>query len=543
MAVQFNTFDPNKVPTGLIKPIEQHPTLKTKVKKSTGASSAVANQIPKTPLAQDKKLTNQVNVLKKNQRTVNVLKGQAKPAKASAEASKTSAWGSVKTTVSLRTKSLSNQILNLATHREDKYQEINLLADSHIKQASSPQSAPTPLTVNRSLTATPGETKVPDFFKTQQTKPTLIIEVKDKLDKTTVQEELKALHTPSAGAILADPSQTKQRANILAEIVNTEIIFHNQIQEISMGLNFLNSAAVKAKLTNSEKAEVAKLESLGVYLKDNKHIIENMSHRMESILKNNAGNLEQTTNEFAQLFSSQDMADYLTFANNTASFYKAVAGKELVYSNLIDKYGKDNPEILSIGLQGQHIQLISLVQRPLKFDLFLRDILKTVPKEESTQANLLTTAKDFIAVKSNRSNEATTYISQPEIKKFQENLKNVTKSQTFKNLTKLSTQMTNLAQKKTLTSSEKNEMEQFNLISRYLNADTITPDLKTELEKLENFNPTRLDEIRALNQQLKGAQSLKAQATPIDSIIKTGVETVMRLYQESDLDHTLSLFR
>lgn len=63
------------------------------------------------------------------------------------------------------------------------------------------------------------------------------------------------------------------------------------------------------------------------------------------------------------------MAAYLTFANNTATFYQGVAGKELAYSNLIDKYGKDNPEILEIGLKGQHIQLIALVQRPLKFDL------------------------------------------------------------------------------------------------------------------------------------------------------------------------------
>lgn len=428
------------------------------------------------------------------------------------------------------------------TPREDKHQEINLLADSPIKQASSPQSTSIPLTVNRSLTATPGESKVPNFFNTQQTKPILTIEIKSKLDKAAVEEELKALHTPSAGAIPADPSQTKQRANVLAEIVNTEIIFHNQIQEISLGLNFLNSDAVKAKLTGQEKAEVAKLEALAVYLKDNKHIIENMSYRMESILKNNAGNLEQTTKEFAQLFSSKEMADYLTFANNTATFYQAVPGKELIYSDLIDKYGKDNPKILNIGLKGQHIQLISLVQRPLKFDLFLRDMIKTVPEGESNLPDLLT-AKDFIAAKSNRSNEATTYISQPEIKKFQENLKNVTKSQTFKNLVKLSTRMTNLAQKKTLTSNEKNEVEQFNLISRYLNTNIITPDLKTELEKLKNFNPTRLDEIRALKQQLKGAQSLKAQATSLDSLIKTGVQTVMRLYQESDLDHTLSLFR
>lgn len=53
MSLQFNAFNPNKISTEL-KSVEQHPILKTKVKKSTSTSLAVVNQIPKTQLTQNK---------------------------------------------------------------------------------------------------------------------------------------------------------------------------------------------------------------------------------------------------------------------------------------------------------------------------------------------------------------------------------------------------------------------------------------------------------------------------------------------------------
>lgn len=103
--------------------------------------------------------------------------------------------------------------------------------------------------------------------------------------------------------------------------------------------------------------------------------------------------------------------------------------------------------------------------------------------------------------------------------------------------------MTNLAQQKTLTSDEKEVLTKFNLISRYLNAETITPDLQAALKQLKGINSKRLDEIRSLHQHLKGAESLQTQDTPIDSIVKSGIDTVKRLYQESGVDKTLALFR
>ncbi len=543
--------------TSSLQSTEKHPTIKTRIQKKESLEKLTdtkldnieqaSKQISATPPAKEQKLTNNVTRVPEGPRRVKILKGQSQPAKATSP----SAWGSVKTTVSAKAKGVSNQILKLASHREnkpadDQYRVVDQLTAPRLQEAAAPQTPPAPLNVNRSITHTPQATsKLPAVLSASQEapKPDRVITIKDKKDKeTTAQEELQALYTPSAGAILINQDQIKQRASILKEIFQTEIIFHNQVQEMSQGLNFLNSDAIQKQLTSQEKVEVKKLSQLAVYLKDNKHIVENMSQKMEDILKNNAGNLEQTTKEFAQLFSSDEMAAYLTVANNTATFYQGVAGKELAYSNLIDKYGKDNPEILKIGLQGQHIQLISLVQRPLKFDLFVRDLMKTVPEAETSSSDLAV-AKEFIAKRSDRSNKATAYTSQPEIKKFETTLQDVAHSQTFKNLTALSQKVTNLAQQKTLTSSEKETMAKFNLISRYLNADQITPDLQNELKQLKGINSKRLDEIRSLQQHLKGAEALQAQDTPIDSVVKSGVDTVKRLYQESGVEDTLALFR
>ncbi len=366
------------------------------------------------------------------------------------------------------------------------------------------------------------------------------IEIKAHFSQASVQKALTALQTPSKESSLSE-AEIKRATHIVTEIFNTEVSFYNQIQDISKALNFFHSDAVQSQLTEPERAAVEKLEQLGVYLRENKQHVENLCHQMESILQKNEGHLENTVLELAQLFASEEMENYLTFANNTAVFYQTIPGQEALYSDLIDKYGKGQPDVLSIGIQGQHVQLIALVQRPLKFDTFLKDLMQTLPKEAET-ASHLQTARNVIAGKSQRSNDASRYVSQPEIEKFAQHIQQINHDENFKELAHLLKKISKLNQKKKLNSKEQQQLHKLSLILSYLNAPTLSPKLTNEIQQYKDLNLTTLNELRSIVQQIQGVHRLTTTSSSLDLIITSHMKEIKSLYKQSGLKHLLSSF-